>query len=81
MIVAGMEPSPEQSTPLRPSLLRSPRRCQVPCEWALGRGSAKPIALRRDRRERPRRGGRELDNRERGKRTRAVPGCCLFEPP
>jgi hypothetical protein len=29
---------------LRPSLLRSPRSCQNPCEWTPGLGSAKPIA-------------------------------------
>src|ERR1022692_2345636 len=32
---------------LRSSLLRSPRRCQNPCEWTPRLGSAKPIAQRR----------------------------------
>jgi len=37
--------------------------------------------MRRDRRKRPRRGGRELDNRERGRRIRASPPCPPCEPP
>jgi hypothetical protein len=42
-----------------------------------GSRSAEPIAC--DGPEgRPRRGGRELDNRERGRRPRAAPGQCSF---
>ena len=39
-----------------------PRRRQIPGEWTPGPGSAIADRMRRDRRERPRRGGRERDN-------------------
>jgi hypothetical protein len=56
-----------------PDLLRLSRRRHDPCEWPPGLGSAQPDRMRRDRRERPRRGGRELDNWERGRRLCAAP--------
>lgn len=56
-----------------PDLLRLSRRRHDPCEWPPGLGSAQPDRMPRDRRERPRRGGLELDNWERGRRLFAAP--------